>query len=112
MQVGNGMHDGCHEGHDSRQRKTLFRLQLPHALQVWPLNVIYEDIHPIALVIAEHLVDTRQRRVIKVPELRGPRGEALPLFSLWADHLLEGKRLQVLTHISHEIDGAKTALAQ
>jgi hypothetical protein len=68
MQVANSIDDGGHDGHGRGPGKPLSRLLLPHGVQVWPFDILHQDMHLTVPGINEPVIDTRESLVRQLLE--------------------------------------------
>jgi hypothetical protein len=63
-----------------RERKAMIGLLLSQHLQVWPIDVVHEQIRALLCVVFKDAIDTRQRGMIEALQHLAFKGETLALF--------------------------------
>src|ERR1700676_4991492 len=110
MQVANCINNRSYHLCHFRPGKLLLCLVLPQCLQVRPLHIVHHNIDPAAFVIVEYMINTRQGRVMNVPEQDAIKGKCKPLLLAEAydlfeyEHILQGS---LRTLIIYKVDRAR-----
>ncbi len=112
MQIGDGLHDGGEHRQHLSKGEPLIRLLPAQHFQIWPLDIIHQDISTGLLLILKGAVDAGQRRVVEPLENLAFKDEAFSLRAARRDCLFEGIKITAHAHIPHKINRAKTALAE
>src|SRR5579884_2852371 len=112
MQIGDGLHDGGEHRQHLSKGELLIRLLPAQHFQIWPLDIIHQNISASLLLVLKGAVDAGQRRVVKPLENLAFKDEAFSLGAARRDRLFEGIEISADAHVPHKIDRAKTALAE
>ncbi len=112
VQVGNGLRDGGKHRQYLSKGEPLIRLLPAQHFQIWPLDIIHQNISTGLLLVLKGAVDARQCRVVEPLENLAFKDEAFSLRAARRDRFFEGVKISAHARIPHKIDRAKTALAE
>src|SRR6202011_1019330 len=93
MQIANCINNRSYHLRHFRPAKSQLWLVLPQCLQVWSLHVVHHNADPAAFVIVEYMINTRQGRVMNLPEQDVVKGKCIPLLLAEAYDLFEREHI-------------------
>src|SRR6266567_3094122 len=112
VQVGHCLDDRCHYIEYFRQSEAPVGPLSPNLFQVQALDILHEQINPLALLIDEQPEDPRQGRVLQALKQFAFAGQPIPGVLRRLYHLFEGKQRAVGLPIAHQVDRSKATRAQ